>query len=178
VSKPNICFQGEYDGACFLYSITNAFKALTGKKPTQELWDEALKLVPFGQDFLVNIGTTRYDDDMDLYVLTVKRMLQIFSKNKFSFEVKAHPKINSQKKLHSLICDNCVIILVTEDHWMVGVDIDDREIYLADSYKLVTMGAKYQEKQSHKLQRSYNDSRALKDLSWLYNPSVVQILVK
>lgn len=52
-----ILSQGEYDGGCFLYSAANAYRTLTGRKPTQKRWNEALKWIPFASDFISDNGT-------------------------------------------------------------------------------------------------------------------------
>lgn len=47
-----VYFQGILDGACFLYALANAYKALTGKRVTREHWNRAIALVPDPAAFL------------------------------------------------------------------------------------------------------------------------------
>lgn len=174
--KPEICPQGEYDGACFLYSVTNAYKTLTGKHPTFNMWDNAVEHIPFRDDFIRNIGTYWYDDNMYLYEITIKRMLKHFARKKYSFKISSYEKVCKSNKLRELINHNSVIVLnISSEHWVTAIDIDEENIYFADSYKLAQMGSKYEEFKSANLGRIYNDYHELNDMSWLYNPSVIKI---
>lgn len=180
MSKPQISSQGEYDGACFLYSITNAYKALTGKKPSQEKWDDAIQRVPYNSDFLVNVGTANYDDDMALYEITTKRMLKCFAPKKYVFDIKSFPEEKKVPPLQKLITENSVVILIEKlgensEHWLTAVDFDEHNIYFANSWKLVNMGTKYSEQKSPTFNRIYNDSRKIGQLDWIYHPSVLQV---
>jgi hypothetical protein len=75
--RRQIYHQGCWDGACFLYSIANAYKALTGSKVTREKWDRALEHVPNPLGFLGGIGATRlsYEEAVGL----IEAMLDAFS---------------------------------------------------------------------------------------------------
>ncbi|WP_188895701.1 hypothetical protein [Microlunatus endophyticus] len=54
-----IYVQGILDGACFLYALANAYKALTGKKVTREHWNRAVARLPEPAEFLGGSGATR-----------------------------------------------------------------------------------------------------------------------
>ena len=62
--RRQIYHQGFWDGACFLYAVANAYKALTGRKVTREKWDRAVRRVPDPLRFLTGIGATTlsYED--------------------------------------------------------------------------------------------------------------------
>ena len=72
-----ISAQGDLDGACFLYSIVNAYAALTGGAPSFGNLCAAMAQVPHPGDFLnPSVGTTgRYDLDYPLLQSTMERML-------------------------------------------------------------------------------------------------------
>lgn len=177
--KTHICSQGEYDGACFLYSITNAYKMLCGKRPTYKMWDKALEQVPFKEDFIVDTGTFRYDDNMELYVHAAERMLNEFSRSQFSLKVNPFPEVKSKKNLEGLINGNSILVFCIDGkHWVAAVDIDNEYIYLADSFRLITEGVKYCEKVSSKLKRHYNHVKKLAPFNWFYNPSALQIVAE
>jgi len=179
MNKPKISPQGEYDGACFLYSVVNAYKALTGKNPTLKMWDKSVENIPFRNDFLINVGTYWYDDNMELYELAIQRMFEKFTKNKIAFEIKSFHEISSRKALEKLIGKNSVVILnIGSEHWVCGVDYNKENIFLADSYQLFSEVQKYSEMKSDKFERYYNSNKTLSDISWLYNPSVLQIIIK
>lgn len=78
-TKRRIFAQGDLDGACFLYSIVNAYVALTGRAPDFANLCAALAQVPHPGDFLnPSVGTTgRYDLDYPLLLGTIERMLAL-----------------------------------------------------------------------------------------------------
>jgi hypothetical protein len=66
--RRQIYHQGFWDGACFLYAIANAYKALTRSKVTRQKWDRAVGLIPNPLDFLGGVGATAlsYDEAVAL----------------------------------------------------------------------------------------------------------------
>jgi len=78
-TKRRIFAQGDLDGACFLYSIANAYVALTGRAPDFAHLCAALAQVPHPGDFLnPSVGTTgHYDLDYSLLQSTMERMLAL-----------------------------------------------------------------------------------------------------
>jgi hypothetical protein len=149
------------------------------------MWDKALNLVPFKEDFILSVGTSKYDDNMALYVLAAERMLEIFSRDRFSLKITAFPSVKSKKDLYKLLNENSIVVcclanerFLTGEHWVTAVYFDDKFIYMADSFKLVDEGVKYWEKVSPKYQRYYNHNKKLSPFSWLYNPSALQIAVE
>ncbi len=76
-TKRRIYAQGDLDGACFLYSIVNAYVALTGRAPDFERVCAAFSQAAHPADFLnASVGTTgQYDRDYALLQNTIERML-------------------------------------------------------------------------------------------------------
>ena len=74
-----ISAQGDLDGACFLYSIVNAYVALTGGAPSFGNLCAALAQVEHPGDFLnPSVGTTgQYDLNYPLLQGTIERMLAL-----------------------------------------------------------------------------------------------------
>lgn len=74
-----ISAQGDLDGACFLYSIVNAYAALTGGAPSFDNLCAALAQVEHPGDFLnPSVGTTgHYDLDYALLQRTIERTLAL-----------------------------------------------------------------------------------------------------
>lgn len=74
-----ISAQGDLDGACFLYSIVNAYAALCGSAPSFDNLCAALAQVEHPGDFLnPSVGTTgHYDLDYPLLQGTIERMLAL-----------------------------------------------------------------------------------------------------
>lgn len=74
-----ISAQGDLDGACFLYSIVNAYAALCGSAPSFGNLCAALAQVEHPGDFLnPSVGTTgRYDLNYPLLQGTIERMLAL-----------------------------------------------------------------------------------------------------
>ena len=78
-TKRRIYAQGDLDGACFLYSIVNAYVALTGRAPDFERVCAAFSQAAHPADFLnASVGTTgHYDRDYALLQGTIERMLAL-----------------------------------------------------------------------------------------------------
>ena len=57
-ARIQVYFQGILDSACFLYAPANAYKALTGKRVTREVWNRAISRVPDPAAFLGGLGAT------------------------------------------------------------------------------------------------------------------------
>ena len=74
-----ISAQGDLDGACFLYSIVNAYAALCGSAPSFGNLCAALAQVEHPGDFLnPSVGTTgHYDLDYALLQRTIERTLAL-----------------------------------------------------------------------------------------------------
>jgi hypothetical protein len=171
-----ICSQGGFDGACFLYSIANAYTALTGKKPTQRNWDKALKNIPFLSDFMTSdMGTKQYDENLALYEFTIKTMLDYFSLGKVKIE--SYPDMNKVQNIKRLLGKKSVVIVnIKSEHWVVVVDSSDQEFQVACSFELMKKGSKYEEHISKGLKKSFNKTLPI-DGKWLHSPSVFKISV-
>lgn len=78
-TKRRISAQGDLDGACFLYSIVNAYAALCGSAPSFGNLCAALAQVEHPGDFLnPSVGTTgHYDLDYALLQRTIERTLAL-----------------------------------------------------------------------------------------------------
>lgn len=78
-ARRRISAQGDLDGACFLYSIVNAYAALCGSAPDFPSLCAALAQVEHPGDFLnPSVGTTgHYDLDYPLLQNTIARMLAL-----------------------------------------------------------------------------------------------------
>lgn len=168
--------QGEYDGACFLYSAANAYRTLTRRKPTQRRWNEALKWIPFASDFITDNGTLRYDDNMALYKFALERIFREFGGTKVSFKITPYPNLTSPSKLIDLIKKDSVVVLnVDSEHWIVCVEVNQNNVLVACSDQLRIMRAKYAEYVSDSFRRYYNLVMEIGQRNWVYNPSVLQI---
>ena len=81
-----IYHQGHFDGACFLYSVTNTYKALTGKVVTGKDWDRLLTQVPGALNFFqYSIGATQYTLDQVLDV--TNRTLAALDEEQQGFDI-------------------------------------------------------------------------------------------
>ncbi len=178
MNKSNkIISQGEYDGACFLYSAANAYRTLIQKKPTQKRWNEMLKWIPFASDFISTNGTLRYDNDMALYKFTLERYFNNnSSSSSFSFEISPYPDIKSPSELSKLIQSNSVVILnINSEHWVACVELDNKCAFVACSDQLRIKRENYIEYKSPIFKRQYNLEMAIGTQYRVHNPSVFQI---
>ena len=66
--RRQIYHQGFWDGACFVYAVANAYKALSGARVTRDKWDQVIRRLPDPVRFLTGIGATTlsYEDAVDL----------------------------------------------------------------------------------------------------------------
>lgn len=129
--KRKILLQGDMDGACFLYSIANAFTLLTNQKITITQWSKQFEYIPFSGDFLSgNIGTKNYDDNMSLYEFAIKQAISLaYSSRKVvkKITIKLHPKIEKLNEIKQLISNNSVVILnICGEHWICAVGVDEQ----------------------------------------------------
>jgi hypothetical protein len=62
-ARLQIYFQAPLDSACFLYAQANAYKALTGKRVTQEHWNRAVSQLADPAAFLGGAGATELSYD-------------------------------------------------------------------------------------------------------------------
>lgn len=172
-----ISSQGTFDGACFLYSITNSYTALTGKMPSQKKWNEALKWIPFLGDFITDTGTVRYDEDVSLYKFTIQRLLKKFNP-KITFSITEYPNLSEPKKIKNLIKQNSVVILnIESEHRVVAVDSTSENIQIACSSQLMENRENYVESTSEKYLRAFNFTKPIKSKKWIHTPSVFKITI-
>ena len=170
----NIYHQGSFDGSCFLYSIVNSYSALMSKSPTQDMWNKAIKWIPFSGDFVTTTGTERYDDDLNLYDFTIKRILREFKLGS-KIEVSMHASISGVEHLKSLISDTSVVLLnIDGGHWVSVVDYSDKQLMIACSSERNSPDGHYLEHTSEQFSRKYNLKKNIGKLKSIYQPSVIQ----
>ena len=84
--------QGDFDGACFLYAIANAYTALTKSRPKYKDWDSGIGKIPHPVDFLRGCsgGTTQnYAKESALLGKAVDAMLTEISTSEFLLQGRA-----------------------------------------------------------------------------------------
>lgn len=139
-----ILAQGSMDGACFLYSIANAAKALTGSKslPPQH-WSDMLQTLQRVGDFMdQQVGTENSDPRPQHQMGMVCRMVKALTPNR-SIEVSLVSADDlAGKRLAALIDPESVLVVGTPDHWVCAVDVDQegRNMLVADSSQLHELG--------------------------------------
>ena len=173
--------QGNLDGACFLYSIANAYKALSNKDITKSAWSKAVKGVLFLEDFMDGtLGTERYNDNQ-MFEDVVINMLNAFSR-KIAFEVK-QVKCGNLASIKKLISEKSVAIFCYTvekngkeiiNHWTCGVGANDDpiEIQVACSY------CNAEPKKVDKFNRWYNETRTNNNTTKVIKESVFKISIK
>jgi len=137
-----ILAQGDKDGACFLYSIANAYVALTGKTITRSKWTSAIRASPFKmEDFLSGRGTEKLDDNTEY------------------FEVTSQWKL-TRKSLCTTITKNQVAITAINNgnHWICITDFENEKFNIACSSKALDDILNYTENSSIEFKRTYNKS--------------------
>jgi len=156
--------QGDFDGACFLYSIGNAYVALRGEMADFGRLCAAMAQVDHPGDFLNGcVGTTgAYEKRYDLLEANIRRMLATLAGSGPGaphFEVARLTAPPRPEALARLINPQSVVILryqgssqnaAAMDHWVCAVDCDAPGglIHVACSvglHKAVDEGRLYQE---------------------------------
>jgi len=129
--KRQLLFQGERDGACFLYAIANAFICLTNKQPKQRVWDKAINQFPkdYRADFLRGlVGTDRLFENEDVLRELIERVLNCFANSTTNnFAIKYHKDITTKADVGQLIGEKSVVLFCYEDeHWVIGTAYDKK----------------------------------------------------
>ena len=146
----NILSQGDLDGACFLYSIANAYIALSHEKPNNskwndflKRWDHATEFIPFLRDFFSSTktysGSGRYNKYEKLFESTIEVLLRELTRDKpLRFAVMSHPDITEKNEISDLIDENSVVFTCSdEEHWVCCVASEKKKIYCACSYEFI-----------------------------------------
>lgn len=152
--------QGDFDGACFLYSIANAVISLNGTV-TPKHWSSAIHSLPKPQSFLrQDIGTLAFDDDGEKLEVVAQKFIRSLSDEKF--KVKLHQA--NRKSIHPLIDDDSVVIISNPEHWFVVTEIYNETAFISCSDALNSLGEKYLEEASTKFGHISNLKVKLSDL--------------
>jgi hypothetical protein len=166
--------QGDYDGACFLYALANAYTAVTGKAPSCDAWDTGIRSLRHRNDFLGGcIGTTEhFSSDPKTLKEAVAIMLASFNSDGPAVGWKDFPDVNTISEIASRIDLNGVVVFrykgVTAhvadiDHWACGVAFTEKpfRLHLACSYRRTqddrTHDKQYRERYHQQLGRYSNN---------------------
>lgn len=170
----HIFSQGDYDGACFLYSLANAYFALTGQRPSCGAWDNGIRAIKHGHDFLGGcIGTTEHFSAHPQTVpAAVAIMLTSFNDAGAVVQWKHLPAVHELSQLSALVGLGSVVIFRYQgetalvdpvDHWVCGVAVTTRpfRLHLACSYRRAQddwrPGGHYRERHHHGMERYSNN---------------------
>lgn len=137
--------QGDLDGACFLYSVVNAYVALTRREPEFSNVCSAFKQVDHPQDFLSgNTGTNgQYCNRPDALKDNIERILSVIGNEKFAVTVL--DSFCFVSGIESYLDQNSVVLLhylgnskfaKNLDHWVCAVEYKESILYVACSVRL------------------------------------------
>ncbi len=174
--------QGDLNGACFLFSIANAYKALSHKEITQRAWSKAMKEVFFLEDFMDSaLGTARFNDNPDLFKIVIQQMLNSFSDKEFEVN---YMKCNTISAVKKLISANSVAIFCFKlendkgkeiiNHWTCGVDVTEKPAGI----QVACSSCKNEPQKSNNYNRWYNEIRVKENTTAISEVSVFQICRK
>lgn len=174
--KRRISAQGDFDGACFLYSIANSYSSLVGRQLTENQWKGALRSMPFRlDDFLCNEGTGSLRDNSNYFEGLCRNFLEGTKNNRL--QITRRENITS-RSLQALVTENQVVIVAINNkgHWVSVVDVDRSQLYLACSAALSSK-APYTEESSPNFRRAFNNQGTFEDLDvWGECALVVQVV--
>ncbi len=164
-SKRQIYAQGDIDGACFLYSVVNAYIALTGKQPAFEQICTMVSGLKHPGDFLTgNIGTqTNY---ADILPETIAYCLKALGAESFSIAAVEQTQLSSIAN----VIDKTSVVLVhykgdslylkNMNHWVCCVATEANIVHVACSVilqKVFMNYENYKEIYHEEMQRWSND---------------------
>jgi hypothetical protein len=168
MAKRKIYSQGEFDGSCFLYSVANAIRAVTGKGISRADWQRAIEGMPFRTtEFLGGYGTgalDRFPDALSVFAKSFARSLRS------TVAVETLPKLTSVD-LETGLGEGHVVIASIDagDHWVVVLDVFDGVAFCACSWEANAGNAEYKElptRHGH----IYNMTRPVADLKLWKGP--------
>lgn len=181
--KRRILLQGDMDGACFLYSIANAFTLLTNKKVTITKWSKQFEYIPFSEDFLSgNIGTKNYDDNMSLYEFAIKQSISLaYSSKKYLNEItiKSHPQIRKLNEIKPLISNKSVVILnISGEHWICAVGIDEKRNSIQAACSEIPENICSYKEFKNENDKYFNRIYNINDNVYIHKNSVIELSIK
>lgn len=169
----HILTQGDYDGACFLYALANAYKIITGKTPPCTAWDSGVKALKHADDFLgCCIGTTRHFSSGPQTLRVVAIMIEAFSSKGPRVCWEHLPAVTAITEAASFIDRQAVVIfrykgatahIVDTDHWVCAVASNPKpfRLHLACSYRRLqddrVQNKRYREQYHQELGRYSNN---------------------
>lgn len=126
--------QGDFDGACLLYALANAYTALTGHAPGCAAWDKGIAALPSARAFLQGcVGTSRAcyrSQELQEQVLT--SMLGCFSESGSAVHAEWLPDCREVASAAERVARDAVVVfryhgktaqVITDDHWVCGVAV-------------------------------------------------------
>ncbi len=154
MSKSKIYSQGELDGACFLYSVANSIRAVTGRVISRRDWQRAIERLPFRtHEFLSGGGTGVLDQHPDALISFAKS---------FAGSLRSTVAIETLLKLSACemeaAMDKGEALIVSIDrgeHWVSIIEIADGLAYCACSWEINERNPTYAERETSS-GRAYN----------------------
>ena len=180
----HIFTQGDYDGACFLYALTNAYKIITGKSPSCNAWDRGVRSLKHADDFLgCCIGTTEHFSSGPQIVKAVAIMLKAFSSDSPVVQWKHLSGVKNIAEVASFIDREGVVVFrykgVTAhvddiDHWVCGVASAQKpfKLHLACSYRRV----QDVRQQNKRYREQYHQDFGRYSNNWVDDRHAIQII--
>ena len=190
--------QGDLDQTCFLYSIANAYRALTGhgvddgRIQTHNGWSDIIKVTPSVSQFLT-YGSDFYDsdskEDQMIHKSIVRNAFEAFSSERYPFRTS---KISIDEINCTDFMNSVVIFCITHEatceyphgldeessHWMVIVGRDEIDYFLACSCTRSNRGTGYQEHKMQSSGRLYNNkipSKQLDVMNYIYSNYIYRV---
>jgi hypothetical protein len=144
MAKRKIYSQGEFDGACFLYSVANAIRAVTGKGISRADWQRAVSGMPFETtEFLDGFGTgklDRFPDTLSVFAGSFARSLRS------TVAIETLPRLTVGDITAGISSGKVAIASIDAgDHWLVILDVVDGVAFCACSWEFNSGRATYDE---------------------------------
>lgn len=175
--------QGDLDQTCFLYSIANAYRALTGRRVddrrrARTCWEDIINVTPSISQFLTH-GSDFYDSDSKedqlIHESIVWNAFEVLSPNRYQFRTS---KISTEKIKCTDFMNSVIIFCINHkaecefpygfgkdsSHWVVIVGRDTTNYLLACSCTRLNRSTNYEEYEIQGSGRLYNNKVSTEQL--------------
>ena len=161
--------QGDFDGACFLYSLVNAVYCLTGRQIEADGWARVVSEAYDARDFLNGqIGTAKIDNLPSLLSTLAMQYLRALDQITH-YDVELVEGIKKVGDLQRTLSSKSVLLVDNGSHWFCLVDFYDDTAFAACSAALQDDPCNYSEMSSNRLRIIYNVSFPKKHLKFHKN---------
>lgn len=189
MSARTIYTQGDLDGACFLYALANAYRALTGSEAKLERFGASVQALDHATDFFYTGTTDHYEANPALLLRSATHLIRALDEDE-ALTVEARAEVGDREALAALVDEQAVAVFrykgsarfaANTDHWtcVVASERAPARLHVACSirYSDATRegGERYAEREHAALGRCSNDEIGKEHSAKIVAGSVLRI---